>query len=263
MTLSYPEITLLVTHFNRSSSLLRLLESLEVLGLQFGEIVVSDDGSKEPHAQKLDELEERFGITLLKTEKNGGLGANLNRGSRAVKTPYTLYVQEDFVPQAEFVEALDTAFSFLKRNLTIDIARFYAYFKYPFLTPMEKGFSLMEFNPNFSGYKKFYMYSDHPHLRRTNFEEKFGPYKEGLSGDMTEYDMMISFLAKRGKAIYYDNFQNLFEQCNSKDEPSTMRRNFLRESNNVFIASVRHLYRIIKMNLDYRLAAKNIGLQIK
>ncbi|HVZ25022.1 MAG TPA: hypothetical protein VG842_03160, partial [Sediminibacterium sp.] len=99
----------------------------------------------------------------------------------------------------------------------------------------------------------FYYYSDHPHVRRSNFLQKFGRYTEGVKGDVTEYRMMMSFLQKKGKAIYYDRFQELFFQKNSAAEPSTMKRNALRESDHFFIHLARECYRHIKFNLDYLL----------
>ena len=40
----------------------------------------------------------------------------------------------------------------------------------------------MKFKIWYPGYKKFYAYSDHPHLRRSNFLEKFGRYSENTKG---------------------------------------------------------------------------------
>lgn len=56
----------------------------------------------------------------------------------------------------------------------IDFIRFYAYLKFPCLKPVSDGFSQMIFNHShfWEGYRKFYVYSDHPHLRRSTFLEK-------------------------------------------------------------------------------------------
>src|SRR4051812_31264401 len=94
----FPEITLLVTHYNRSSSLERLLSAFRQLGCRFDGIVVSDDGSKPEHLEKLKALQPVYNYQLITTPKNGGLGNNINKGQDAVKTKYTLYVQEDFEP---------------------------------------------------------------------------------------------------------------------------------------------------------------------
>jgi hypothetical protein len=101
------------------------------------------------------------------------------------------------------------------------------------------------------GYKKFYAYSDHPHLRRSSFFEKFGRYAEGQKVEKTEYLMMMSFLRKKGKAVIYENIHELFQQKNSSAEPSTVKRNFWRESEGFLLTQLRHLYRHVKFNADY------------
>lgn len=250
-TAHFPEVSLLITHFNRSASLERLLYRCRELNLQFGEIVVSDDGSSGAHADKLQTLKEIFGFKLITVPQNQGLGHNLNKGQDAVSLPFTLYIQEDFIPKDAFPEALSGALSLMKAHPELDIARFYAYFRYPYLKPVGRGFCKMDFKLWKPGYRKFYMYSDHPHLRRSNFLQKFGRYLEGAKGDVTEYTMMISFLKKKGKGIFHENYDGLLEQRNDAAEPSTMRRNFWRESNHVTISALRHLYRHLKMNWDY------------
>lgn len=103
----------------------------------------------------------------------------------------------------------------------------------------------------YGGYKKFYYYSDHPHLRKSNFLEKFGRYTEGKNVDITEYGMMMSFLKSKGKALFYEDFKGLFDQVNSLVEPSTTKRNYWREAKNPFVTFARHLYRHFKFYYDY------------
>ncbi len=95
------------------------------------------------------------------------------------------------------------------------------------------------------------MYSDHPHLRRSSFLQKFGRYPEGVKGDITEYRMMMSFLQHRGQGLFYEKYRDVFHQKNSADEPSTMKRNYLREARNPFVSVLRYLYRHLKLNIDY------------
>jgi hypothetical protein len=100
---------------------------------------------------------------------------------------------------------------------------------------------------------KFYYYSDHPHLRRSNFFEKFGRYPEGIKGDLTEYKMAISFLQNKGKGLFYNEFTKLFYQKNSSDEPSTMERPDWRLSENPAVRLMRQAYlryRWLKNTLD-------------
>jgi glycosyltransferase involved in cell wall biosynthesis len=247
----FPDVTLLVTHYNRSQSLERLLRSFEQIQCRFGDIVVSDDGSKQEHQDYVKTLSLSLGFRLITTPVNRGLGNNINKGQDAVQTPYTLYVQEDFEPAADFGIHFTDAMNYLRARPELDMARFYAYFRYPYLKPLDHGFSEMKFSIFYPGYKKFYCYSDHPHVRRSDFLTKFGRYTEGVKGDVTEYRMMMAFLQRKGKAIYYDRFQDLFFQKNSADEPSTMKRTSLRESNQWLIVFVREIYRHLKMNADY------------
>lgn len=244
-------ITLLITHYNRSSSLERLLKTFQTLGCSFEDIVVSDDGSRKEHLDYIQTIQPVYNFRLITTPVNKGLGNNINKGQDAVKTPYTLYVQEDFVPLPQFTTSFPTAVSLLEQRNDIDLVRFYAYFKYPYLKPIKEGFSEMIFKPWYTGYKKFYYYSDHPHLRRSNFFEKFGRYPEGLKVEATEYKMMMSVLKHKGRALYYDDYTGLFDQLNSSAEPSTVKRNFWRESGNPLITLARHTYRYLRFNADY------------
>jgi glycosyltransferase involved in cell wall biosynthesis len=252
-THNFPEVSLLITHYNRPGSLKRLLNNFKDLNCGFAEIIVSDDASKPENLKQLVELQQDFEFKLITTEKNKGLGNNINKGQNAVTKSLTLYVQEDFVPQAEFPVKLQNAITFLERDKELDLVRFYAYTLFPFLSPVGHGFSLMNFDAKdiFSTYRKFYMYSDHPHIRRSSFLEKFGKYQEGVNVEKAEYGMMMSFLKKHGKGLFYEDFNSLFDQLNSSDEPSTFKRNWKRHPN-FLIGMARHIYRHIKFNYDLR-----------
>jgi glycosyltransferase involved in cell wall biosynthesis len=248
---NFKDVTLLVTHYNRSRSLENLLQAFQQLDCSFESIVVSDDGSRSEHISHLENLQKNFNFILVGTPTNKGLGNNINKGQDKVTTPFTLYVQEDFEPTKLFGESFSEAVQIIKENEDIDIVRFYAYFKFPYLEAYRKGFSRMKFSVWYPGYRKFYYYSDHPHLRRSTFFQKFGRYAEGEKVEKTEYKMMMSFLKKGGKGMYYDNFKDLFVQKNTAVEPSTVKRNYLREANNPVITALRHLYRHAKFNIDF------------
>lgn len=251
MNYKFSNVTLLITHYNRSESLLRLLKAFKDFNCSFERIIISDDGSEKHHLENLILIAEESNIDLITTQKNQGLGNNINKGQDAVKSLYTLYVQEDFIPQESFPEKLKFALNCLVNDDSLDMARFYSYEKYPYLKPLAEGFSTMVFNPLSWGYKKFYYYSDHPHLRRSTFFNKFGRYKEGIKSDITEYKMMLSFLRNKGKAIYYNDYKGLFDQLNSENEPSTVKRSEWKESNNLFILLTKHVFRFIKFNYNY------------
>jgi glycosyltransferase involved in cell wall biosynthesis len=246
---AFNNVTLLVTHYNRVKSLERLLNAFKTLNVTFGDMVVSDDGSKPETVKQLELLQQTLSFNLVTTPKNKGLGNNINKGQDAVKTPYTLYVQEDFEPTPIFAEHFKDALQFMEEDKGLDIARFYAYFKYPYTKPYGKGFSEMLFNlsPLAGNHLKFYVYSDHPHLRRSSFFEKFGRYREGIKGDLTEFSMAASFIQKKGRGILFDDFTTLFYQKNSSDEPSTMGRAGWRESKNIFALAARAVYLQFKL----------------
>lgn len=241
----FKDVTLLVTHYNRSRSLERLLQTFADMKCSFEDIVVSDDCSKPEHLEYIKNLHSRFNFRLITTPKNGGLGNNINKGQDAITTPYTLYVQEDFVPLPGSITHLKNGLELLEDRKDFDTVRFYAYSKYPYLRPFKYGFSEMLFSPWYDGLDKFAYYSDHPHLRRSTFFDKFGRYLEGTSGDKTEFTMMMSFLRKKGKSFFFDEHKSVFDQINSSVEPSTMKRNYWRNSNNTFVTFLRHIYRYI------------------
>lgn len=251
----FAEVTLLITHYNRSASLARLLRAFRELNCSFGGIVVSDDASKPEHLKEIKSLATEYHFELISTPQNKGLGNNINKGQAAVKTPYTLYVQEDFVPKAAFVPHFKDALAFMQDDDSWDIVRFYAYFPYPYLRPFAKGFSKMIFKPQlwYANHLKFYFYSDHPHLRRSSFLEKFGPYAEGIKSDKTEFLMCLSFLKKNGKGLFFDDFTTLFDQKNTNDEPSTINRSDWRESQNPLFLLLRWGYlklRLVKNTFE-------------
>lgn len=243
-------VTLLITHYNRSRSLERLLNAFAELRCFFTNVVVSDDCSRPEHQQALVQLQKQHGFTLVTTPRNRGLGHNINKGQDAVRTAYTLYVQEDFVPKPAFVQKFQEALGLMTQDRHLDLIRFYAYDPYPYLKPYANGFSEMIFSRWASNYNKIYCYSDHPHLRRSSFSAKFGRYAEGIPGDRTEYRMCISFLQEKGKGLFYTGHKELFDQKNDSAEPSTMTRRVWTQSDHPLIAITRYLYRQIKYNYD-------------
>jgi glycosyltransferase involved in cell wall biosynthesis len=252
---SFNNVTLLITHYNRSHSLERLLRTFRDTGSSFQEIVISDDGSKQEHIDYINSLKDQYDFRLVTTPKNRGLGNNINKGQDAVNTEYVLYIQEDFVPLQPFAENFSKGLAIMEEDKTVDTVRFYSYLNYPKLVPVKDGFSEMVFDAWSFDLDKVPMYSDHPHLRRKNFFDKFGRYAENKSGDKTEYDMMISFLRNRGKAYLFADYKALLEPINSSSEPSTMldTRNFWRNNNSFVLRNVRAVYRWMLFNYSYYL----------
>jgi len=247
----FDSVTLLITHYNRSKSLERLLASFAGYNCSFFEILVSDDGSKPEQIAYLKSLQDRFDFRLLTAAKNSGLGNNINKGQDAVKSEYTLYIQEDFVPLPGFEKHLLDGLNILVENKDADYVRFYSYIDYPNLKLYKDGFSEMVFNPWSPDTNKFHLYSDHPHLRRSTFLKKFGRYDETKHSDKTEFDMMISFLRHKGKGYLFHDYKSVFDQVNSSAEPSTVKRDFWRSSGNPLIKTARFFYRQFIFNYSY------------
>ncbi|WP_420148642.1 glycosyltransferase family 2 protein [Spirosoma sp.] len=246
----FPDVTLLVTHYNRSSSLENLLASFKQLNCKFGGIVVSDDGSQEKHITYMKDLQKEYDFRLITTPQNKGLGNNINKGQDAVQTPFTLYIQEDFEPSQEFPAHLVDSLKILREHPEFDIVRYYAYLRYPYLKPFTEAFSEMVIPAWATNYNKIYYYSDHPHLRRSTFFEKFGRYAEGIHPDKTEYRMSVAFIRNKGRGLFYNDYQNLFYQKNSEDEPSTIARKSWTVSGNPILVLLRDIYKQIKFNHD-------------
>ena len=240
----FPGVTLLITHYNRSTSLERLLKRFKDLDCRFEEIIVSDDASKPEHLEYIYGIQPQYGFRLITTPVNRGHGHSINKGQDEVKTPYTIYVQEDFVPTDIAPAHIQDALQIMNEDKTVDYVRFWAYLTpYPYLKPYGKGYSEMTYSFWYTDHLKFYQYSDTVHLRRSNFFEKFGRYKEGLKGDVIDYLMAVSFLQHKGRGLFYTDYTKLFEHANSDDEPSTMRelKNW-RQSRNIFIRALRQAY---------------------
>ena len=257
----FENVSLLITHYNRSASLKRLLSAFKALNLSFGEIIVSDDCSSQQHLDKIKNLQQDFDFKLVTTPVNKGLGNNINKGQDAVSKPYTLYVQEDFVPKNIFPEHFADALGLMDKYPDMDIARFYGYFPYVHREPFEKGFEKMIFDWWYPSYVKFHYYSDHPHLRRSTFLQKFGRYKEGVNVDIAEYSMVLSFLKNKGKGFIFHQIDALFDQLNNADEPSTAAyRQDWKNSPNLFIKAMRGIYlqyKTLKYHKDLLFFKKN------
>jgi glycosyltransferase involved in cell wall biosynthesis len=243
----FKDVTLLVTHYNRSSSLARLLKAFSDINCSFGNIVVSDDGSKKEHLEKVQQLQDEYNFRLITTPVNKGLGNNINKGQDAVKTKYTLYIQEDFIPKPLFGERFKDAVEIMEKDESWDIIRFYAYFRYPVLKPYNKDFSEMKYSIWTPNHIKFFFYSDHPHLRRSSFFQKFGRYAEGVRVDATEYRMALSFIKHKAKGLFLNDFTSIIDQYNTHEEPSTVQRGPWYDRKGPVVSFLRNIYLPLKL----------------
>lgn len=253
----FKDVTLLITHYNRSISLGRLLCAFENMNCQFAEIIVSDDGSESKHIALLHQLKGKYKFNLLTTPKNKGLGNNINKGQEAVRTPFTLYIQEDFIPKESFACHFKEALCIMMEDASVDMITLYAYSLYPYLKPYKGRFleKVFHWEPWYSDNLKFYLYGDHPHLRKSSFLEDFGRYSENLNSDNTEFQMSLSFINKGGKCLIYEDHYGLLTQDNPQEEPSTAKFRRPNTVGNSFLYKcARWVYGKIKfVRLNYKL----------
>lgn len=250
----FKSVTLLITHYNRSTSIEKLLLSFLDLNCSFEDVIVSDDGSRVDQLNRLRELQDIYNFKLITTVKNQGLGNNINKGQKAVSTPFTLYIQEDFTASEKFPFHFQKALKFMVDDPSLDLISLYAYSRFPYTRPYKDGFSekIFHFAPWYTNNLKFYLYGDHPHLRRSTFMSKFGKYSEVLNSDLTEMNMSLSFIANNGRCLIYDDHYTLLTQENTEQEPSTATfRKSWKLSNNTLTKVARWLYgryKFLKLN---------------
>jgi len=253
---NFKDVTLLITHYKRSKSLEKLLKSFHDLNCTFDEIIVSDDASGDEHLDYIKKLNGIFDFRLITTPTNKGLANNINKGQDSVKSPYTLYIQEDFVPKSTFPEHFVDALNIMKEDPRWDLITLYSYAPYPYMKPYKHGFSEKIFKsaPWYTQNLKFFLYGDHPHLRKSSFLQKFGRYEEGLNTDQTEMAMSLSFIKNRGKGLFYDDHYGLLTQENSLDEPSTATHRISLGDRSGFIISIAKWtyakFKFIKLNMQ-------------
>ena len=246
----YKDVTLLITHYNRTVSLERLLRSFQKLEISFAATVVADDGSNASQLQQLTALQQKYGFQLVTAEKNSGLAANINRGQKAAATRYILYVQEDFEANALFKKTLPEAMMAMERDKGLDLVRFFAHFRYPYLIPYTDEFEEVAIPSFATDYNKIYAYSDTPHLKRASFTDRFGLYREDLAADRMEYRMCVSFIVNKGRCLLSTDYAKLFTHTNISGEPSTTRRPPRQTSKALHIRIARFCYRQLRYNLD-------------
>lgn len=239
----YKDVTLLITHYNRSRSLERLLSSLDKLQCRFEDIVISDDASKTNEMEQVLRLQKIYNFRLITTPQNRGYGNCINKGQDAITTPYTLYLQEDFVPFDIFPGHFKDALQILNDDKTIDYIRFWAIGDLHInMKPYGKGFSEMIYKFWNMHHRKFYQFSDTPNIKRSNFTQKFGRYREGIHGDLTDYYMAISFLHNKGKGLFFDNYDTLFTHDDIEEGSRIRPLTNWRQNRNVFIRFIRFFF---------------------
>ena len=215
-------ISILTTHYNRSEALVLCLKAIEEVHLDVDyEIVVSDDGSDQEH---LDTIKTLNIDTLVLSNKNEGLASNLNKGIKACKGKYILYVQEDFLMLPEFKNVLKEGLELLDAHI-LDMIRYRSNYRFKKLQACTENISKI---PKFS-LKNFHIntfqYSDHPFLTTPSFFDTVGYYLDNTSVGYGETEFAIRILKSNARiGISKRNYFNNIEGVSSTVYSSDMRQ---------------------------------------
>lgn len=189
-------LSILITHYNRPKALAICIEAIKSIEFSMPtEIVVSDDASD---SKNLSQLKALPIDTLITVEKNQGLASNLNRGIKACKGDFILYVQEDFIIKSEILKVLPESIELLSSK-QLDMVRFRANYVFSHLIPLTKHiyripkFSFKNFNIN------TFQYSDNPFITTPNFFKKLDYFLENVSGPYGETEFAIRVLKSKSK----------------------------------------------------------------
>lgn len=189
-------MSILITHYNRYNALLACLQSIRNARLDFEyEIVVSDDASD---SIIIDNIRKQSIDTLVVADSNEGLASNLNKGIKACRGNYILYVQEDFLMQPSFNTVFNESVQLLNSG-KLDMIRYRANYRFNRLIPCTDQISII---PKFS-FKNFnintFRYSDHPFLTTPSFFETFGYYLDNTSVGYGETEFAIRIMNSKAK----------------------------------------------------------------
>ena len=101
-----PTLSVVVATYDRAALLEQLLGDLarQTLSPERFEVVVVDDGSREPVAPRLERLAPPFALRV-ETQKNAGAAAARHRGVLAARGELLVIVDDDMRVPPEFLEA--------------------------------------------------------------------------------------------------------------------------------------------------------------
>ncbi|MHB0972568.1 MAG: glycosyltransferase family 2 protein [Thermoanaerobaculia bacterium] len=185
-------LSVLFVSYNRSDLLATTVRSLRD-GIRLGpmpvEFVVTDDGSAAAHRREIMALPfDKFSFS----DRNEGLGANVNKGLRCASYEYVLQVQDDceFIgppdvirraleileadPSVGIVQLVSTRAATVRERRALPTGAVYLVFE----NDMMPGLRDCGLRP----------YSDQPHIKRLSFCTDIGPYMEGAPMTLMELD---------------------------------------------------------------------------
>lgn len=182
MANDYPDITVVITTFDRVEILRRVLLSLNENLLYQGrmKIVIGNDGPVEPLTEMLNALPFTADIAVVGDGTRRGLGANTNAALRACQTEIVLQTQDDYL----LTKPLDLTPHVLKllSDPTAGWIRLRLLNGQDFTATIDGNYGRVWWHS-----QSQYIASDQPHLKRwREWHDHYGYYPESVSCVLTE-----------------------------------------------------------------------------
>ncbi len=106
-----PYFSVIIPTYNRPKQLEECLHAIQqtVYPRAHFEVLVVDDGSREPLEEIVAVFRDRMNITLIK-QNHAGPSAARNRGAKEAQGQYLIFTDDDCLPQADWMEKLEQRF---------------------------------------------------------------------------------------------------------------------------------------------------------
>lgn len=176
------ELSVIFVTYNRSNLLIEaimsLRQTLDKNGFSY-EIIVADDCSSDEHQKKICEIQD---IKIVHTNKNSGLGANVNNGLSHANGRLILQLQDDWLWNGAD-ECLIASINFINENFDVGIVQLTKVgTDLPVSYRENNGYLFQVFQNDHVPWMRdcgIRPYSDQPHIKRKEFICDLGPYLEG------------------------------------------------------------------------------------
>lgn len=199
-----PELTVLVCTYERPAELLQTVEAHKQF-LQYPEnklrwLICDDHTSKGYTKITSSKLLKSLGAKIVRTEKNGGWGINVNNGLSNADTDFVYFTEDDYVPTTPI--PLDVATAVMLTKTDLGMIRFrgtagshivYHGFETDirdYLPDYQSGTGAVPGKITYlqldSGSPDLYLYSNGPHLKHRRFHDFYGLYPTGIKLGQTE-----------------------------------------------------------------------------
>lgn len=184
-----PVVSVVFVSYNRPHTLVAAVETFLVCTdypIERLELIVTDDGSDSTTIDIIEALP--FDIRCY-SKKNKGLGANSNKGIQAATGDYILFLQDDWIVirRSSYLKEC-VAILEKYRDIGIVLIRDWGDARLSEMRSVDTcRFGILSNDPSPSTRT----YSDNPHLKRRNFHEVVGWYREGVPMTAMEDEMTM------------------------------------------------------------------------